>query len=139
MACFTFCSLGQVQLPEFTLNFTTLGFEYEGEATAGGFGGWEFHTWELFSVSVMSIIIPAIAILCFKNLKLQRKLCLIEILFIIVACIIAAFYGYTRYEGVYPGWSSAIISPLLALITDLIAYNRIGHDQKLLRSYDRLR
>ena len=36
MGCFTFMSLGQVQLPDYTCNFTTLGFDIEGIATDGG-------------------------------------------------------------------------------------------------------
>lgn len=30
MACFTFFSLGQVQMPDFSLEFTTMGFSIEG-------------------------------------------------------------------------------------------------------------
>ncbi len=51
MAAFTFMSLGQIQLPEYTLNFTTLGFYIEGEATNGAATGYVANTWLFFIVS----------------------------------------------------------------------------------------
>ncbi len=58
MGIFTFLSLGQIQLPEYTLNFTTLGFCIEGDATNGAQSGFVAHTWVLFILSLMSCILP---------------------------------------------------------------------------------
>lgn len=139
MATFSFISLGQIQLPEYSLNFTTLGFCIEGISTNGAPSGFVAHTWIFFILSILSAIIPLIAIFLFKNLKLQKKLCLFEVLFIMAVAIVGATYGYNTIDGGEISWSSMIIAPLLALIADVMAYNRINSDQKLLRSVDRIR
>lgn len=139
MACFTFCSLGQIQLPDYTCNFTTLGFDIEGEATEGGPAGFVVRTWMFFILSVMSFIIPFIAIFCFRNMKLQKSLCWISILFIVAATVIGAVSGYTTFPDASVSWSSLIIAPLLAFIAVILAYNRIRSDERKLRAADRLR
>lgn len=139
MACFTFCSLGQVQLPDYSLNFTTLGFSIEGESTGGAPTGYVAYTWPFFIVSILSFLIPLISIFLFKNMKLQKTLCLIELLFIMALIAIGAAYGYCQFEGAAVSWSSLIVAPMLAFVADVMAYNRISHDQRLLRAADRLR
>ena len=139
MACFTFLSLGQVQLPDYSLNFTTLGFTYEGVATAGSPSGYYAHTWAFFIVSLLSIILPAINIFLFKNLRLQKNVCLIEVFFLIALLAIGIVYGYYYFDDAYVSWSSIIIAPLIAFVSDLMAYNRINSDQRLLKAADRLR
>lgn len=138
MFTFTFLSLGQIQLPDYTLNFTTLGFKIEGETT-GGISGYYMHTWSFFIVALMSGIFPLINIFLFRNLNLQKTICLIEILFIIASISIGCGYGYSSIEGYSVKWSSLIIAPILALIATFMAYTRIRSDQKLLRSADRIR
>lgn len=139
MACFTFMSLGQIQLPEATLDFTTIGFKIEGESTGGAPSGYALHTWGFFTVSLLSVVIPLIALFSYKNLRLQKNLCLIEILMLIAAVTIGAAYGYYHYAVAQVSWSSLIIAPALAFISDVMACNRIVRDQKLLRSVDRIR
>lgn len=139
MACFTFFSLGQAQFSEYTLNFTTLGFSYEGIPTDGAPSGYQSHTWIFFVISLMSAILPLIAIFLYKNLSLQIRLCLIEILFLIATTVVGAAYGYYQFPDAEVSWSSLIIAPLIAFVADIMAYNRISHDRRLLRSADRLR
>lgn len=139
MACFTFMSLGQVQLPEQTLDFTTLGFTIEGVATDGAPSGYLEHTWAFFIVSLMSAIIPLVNIFLFKNMKLQKTLCLIEVLFLLALTAIGCAYGYWHFDGYQVSWSSLIVAPLLAFVADIMAYNRICADQRLLRAADRIR
>ena len=138
MAAFSFCSLGQVQTPEFTLNFTALGLSYEGEPTGNAPSGYYLTTWYFFAVSLLSAMLPLLSIFCFKNLPLQKKLCLVEVLLIIAVCAIAASLGYNVEQGNI-GWSSLICAPVLALIATIMAYQRINKDHKLLLSVDRLR
>lgn len=138
MAAFTFMSLGQVQLPEYSLNFTTLGFCIEGETT-GGQSGFYMQTLPFFIVSLMSAIIPLIDIFIFKNLRLQKTLCLIELLFLFATIAIGAVYGYSTFVGFSVSWSSLVIAPFLAIIAIVMAYTRISSDERLLRSADRLR
>lgn len=139
MACFTFMSLGQVQLTDYSLNFTTLGFTYEGIPTDGAISGYYLHTWGFFIVSLMSVILPLINIFLFKNLKLQKNVCLIEIFFLLALLAIGVVYGYYHFETTTVSWSSIIIAPLIAFVADLMAYNRICSDQRLLRAADRIR
>ncbi len=139
MATFSFLSLGQIQLSDYTLNFTTLGFYIEGEATNGVASGYYMHTWSFFIVSLMCAIIPLIDIFLFKNLRLQKTLCLIGILFILAAVSIGCGYGYCTFDGISVSWSSLIIAPLIAVIALVMAYSRINADQKMLRSVDRIR
>lgn len=139
MACFTFMSLGQFQTDAETLNITTCGIYYEGQATGNAPTGQYSSSWFFFIMSLMSAIIPFIAIFLFKNLKLQKSVCIIELLFIAATIIIAGVVGYDTIEGVAPGWSSIAISPFLAFILTLMAWQRINKDKKLLASVDRIR
>lgn len=139
MGCFTFMSLGQVQLPDYTLNFTTFGFSYEGEATNGAPVGYLMHTWGLFIVALLSAIIPVINIFLFKNLRLQKRLCMIEILFLIAVIAAGAIYAYTGVDNGAVSWSSLVCAPFIALLADIMAFNRINADDRLLKSADRLR
>ncbi|MDE5868695.1 MAG: DUF4293 domain-containing protein, partial [Muribaculaceae bacterium] len=84
MACFSFLSLGQVQLPDATLNFTALGFWYEGESAATAAEHSAMSTIGLFVLSILSPLFALIASFSFKNLKTQLRLVLIDILFIVV-------------------------------------------------------
>lgn len=139
MGCFTFMSLGQVQLPNYSLDFTTLGFSVVGKSTDGAPTGFILRTWAFFIVSLMSVIIPAVNIFLYNNLKLQKTLCLVELLFILTACGVGCIYGYNQFEDANVSWSSLIIAPVLAFIADWLAWKRIRHDERLLRSADRLR
>lgn len=139
MAVFSFMSLGQVQLPEYTLNFTTLGFYIEGEPAPGAPSGYTVHTWLFFIVSVMSAIIPLINIFMFKNLRLQKNLCLFEILFLIAVTCVGCYYGFYTYTDAETGWSSLIVAPLLAFVATVMAYGRISSDQRKLAAVDRIR
>lgn len=140
MACFTFMSLGQFQTTDYSINFTTLGLSYEGEATNGAPTGYlPGRPWVLFVVSLMSAILPFVAIFCFKNLRLQKRLCYIEILFIMVASAIAAKVGYTPVYDTTVSWSSIIIAAPVSLVAVIAALRCIISDHRKLRSADRLR
>lgn len=139
MACFTFCSLGQISTPQYQLDFTTLGFSIEGVPTGNSASGFVAHTWFLFIISLMSIIIPFINIFLYKNLPLQKRVCLIEILFILSAICIAGWEGYRGIEGYYIAWTSLAIAPFLALILMIMAWTMINKDHRLLKSVDRIR
>lgn len=136
MACFTFLSLGQLQSPEYTLNFTTLGFTYEGSNAPAHYAA---STWILFVISLLSAVLPFITIFLFKNLALQKRLCLIESLILVAVIIVGAVYGYhAPYEGTV-SWSSLACAPFISLIAIAMAYQGISKDARLLRDSERLR
>lgn len=141
MACFTFFSLGQVQMPDYSLDFTTLGFTIEGEGAPGTSSGYFMHTWAFFIVSLLSFILPFIAIFMFRNMSLQKMICKIEVFFLVALVVIGCFYGYSSeaLQGNQVSWSSLIITLPVALAADILAYVRISADQRLLRSTERLR
>jgi len=139
MGCFTFMSLGQVQLANYTLNFTTRGFIYEEIATDGAPSGYMMRTVLFFIISVASFVLPLINIFLFKRLGLQKRLCLIEVLLLIAVISVGAMYGYTGIDGGTVSWSSLVCAPFLALIADIMAFNRICADDRKLRAADRLR
>lgn len=139
MGLFTFLSLGQVQLPTATLNFTTIGFSVEGISTDGGVSGCYMHTWPLFLLSILCMVIPIINIFLFKNLKLQRSLCSVEALFIVALAIVAVVYGYFTFRPVAVSWSSIICAPFIAIIADFMAYRMIKSDHEKIKSIDRIR
>ena len=137
MACFTFLSLGQVQTQDFTDNFTCLGFAAEGEMTAPETVVNQ-STWFLFILSLMSTILPFINIFLYKNLPLQKRVCVFEIMFLIATIVVAAYEGYCAYP-VAVAWSSLALAPFLALILMIMAWRLINRDHNLLRSVDRIR
>lgn len=139
MACFTFLSLGQVQTADYTFSFTTLGFCYEGEATGGAPTGYLIHTWYFFIISLMSIILPLIDIFLFKNLRLQKRVCLVSLIFIIATMATGASLGYGCIEGGSIGWSEIVLAPFIAIVTTVLAWYCMQRDHKLLQSADRLR
>lgn len=139
MACFSFLSLGQVQTLDYSYNFNCLGFSVEGTPDPGTPGGYRVYTWFLFIIAVMSAILPFINIFLYKNLPLQKRVCLIEILFIVVAICLAGWEGYRGMPGYEVQWSSLAIAPFLALILMIMAWSLINKDHKLLKSVDRIR
>ena len=139
MALFSFLSLGQVQLTDATLNFTALGFCVEGEQANGASNVCYLSTVHFFIISLLSAIIPLISIFLFKNIKLQMKTCLFEILFIVVVIVIAGYEGYYAIPEGSVSWSSIIVAPFIALIATVMAYSRISADYRTLRSVDRIR
>lgn len=139
MACFAFVSLGQVQTPDYTFNFTSLGFTYEGEATNGAPTGYFLHTWYFFILTLTTTVLALIDIFLFRNLRLQKRICMVTLLFTIASAAVCAGIGYTAVEGYAVSWSSMALCPVLAVIAIIMAYRCMSRDERLLRSADRLR
>lgn len=139
MACFSFASLGQLDFAEYSLKFTTLGFELDGNLNPESDPYYQ-HTWIFFTVSILSCVIPFINIFLFKNLNLQKRLCIFEILFLIALLTICFTYVPCRLDNTCDvTWSWIISAPFISIISTVIAYIRIRADQRLLQSVDRLR
>ncbi|MDE6536710.1 MAG: DUF4293 domain-containing protein [Muribaculaceae bacterium] len=140
MGFFTFMSLGQVQLPDLTtLNFTTFGFQYEGTQPTGAADPYYMQTWGFFVISLLTCILPFINIFLFKNTRLQKMVCLIELLLLVAVIVVGAIYGYNGIDNAAVSWSTIICAPFLALIITVMAFNRISADERLLRSAERFR
>lgn len=138
MACFTFLSLGQVQLPDYSINFNTLGFSYEGMATGGVPSGEVQYTWSFFAISLLSAILPLIDIFFYSRPKLQRRICLFEIILILAVVAVGAVYGYRTFAPYQASWSSLVIAPVVSIVAVILAYRMIGSDMRKIRESDRL-
>lgn len=137
MGCFTFLSLGQVQTTDFSFNFTTCGLYPEGEST--GMTAEPITTWYFFAVSLLSTIIPLIAIFTFKNMRLQKRLCMLTLLFLVCVIAIGALLAYQSIDNSSIQWSSLVCAPFISMIAICMAYNRINRDYRLLRDSERIR
>lgn len=136
MGCFSFMSLGQITTPDFTYNFTALGISAEGNLTGGPMPE-STNTWYFFAVSILSAILPLIAIFTFKQFKLQKNLCLLTMLMLVCVICIGAVIGYAGDYNV--SWTSLVCAPFIALIATIMAYQRICSDHRKIMSADRLR
>lgn len=137
MGCFSFLSLGQVQTSDFTFNFTASGFFQEGIST--GATAEPVSTWYFFAVSLISMVLPFIAIFTFKNYKLQKNLCLLTLLMLVCVIIIGAELGYQTIDGGEVEWSSIVCAPYISIIAVCMAYGRINRDHKIIADSERLR
>ncbi len=83
----------------------------------------------LLIVGVVTAVLLFISIFLYKNLDLQKRTIVASCILIVGSMIIAAITGL---------WLSFVYT-VPALLASVWAYVRVGADQKLLRSYDRLR
>lgn len=138
MGCFSFFSLGQLQTPDTSYNFTALGLFPEGQSTASE-APQCISTWYLFAVSILSALLPLIAIFTYRKLPLQKTLCLLTVITLIGVICAAAVIAYQSIDGATISWSSWVCAPFISLIAVLMAYNRISADQRKIRESERLR
>ncbi len=135
MGLFSFCSLGQIQGADITVNVTAL------RMTVEGTGATYMSTVYLFVVSLLCVLLPLIGIFRFKAPKVQRKICWLSIVLVIACCCTALlttrFAEVPGAEGV--GYSSIAFAPFIALVALIVAIRCIGSDLKKLSGYERLR
>jgi len=98
----------------------------------------------LIPLSVIGLLICILsfsAIFLFKNRKVQLKAAVIVILLTIVfiGMILFYFFGVTGKFQAEPVPGFKMIIPFLMLISGILAYRGIKRDEKLVRSYERLR
>lgn len=97
-----------------------------------------------FSLSAVIILIPilsVISILFFKSIRIQKILTLIVIAFSLCLVILVIYYSYflmKNYDtNLAPGLKMVI--PVIILLSTILAYRGISNDDRLIKSYDRLR
>jgi len=108
-------------------------------------GGQGFEQIEkLLPVSSLIILIPVLSLLTiffFKKRKIQLWLALSVIILIVGFIFVLIYYSWiviTEYNAeIVPGFKMVI--PVLMLIFSVLAYRGIRKDDRLVRSYDRLR
>lgn len=93
----------------------------------------------LIIINLLIGLLLLIDIFLFKNLAFQRLVAAVCILMIIVSAV-TTFIILTKCGDMWQiAWAGAPVGLVCALICTLLARYRMGIDQKILRSYDRLR
>lgn len=140
MACFTFLPFGIITTPEVTYTLTGLGFYPQGVATDAN-APEVVHTWYFFMLSITTIVLLLLDIFLYKNLRLQQRVCMVAILFIIADGCVAGLLGFWafREDGGHIYWQTAALCPFMAVVGAILAYYRMMQDYSLLRAADRLR
>lgn len=139
MAWFCCVAVGQVNTADFTLNFYPLGFKFEGQYDNPAYAGWYLYTWSFLISAIVCALLPLIAIFCYRNLKLQKALCLISCLFLCETVAVGANYGYNLIEGAQVTWNQMAFAPLLAFCACIFAWTLIRKDQRRISAADRIR
>jgi len=92
-------------------------------------------------IIILVAVLSVITIFFFKNRKLQLLLSGILTALISVLILVSFYYSYSvisKYDTTFvPGVKMAL--PFLQLIFSILAYRGIKKDDKLVKSYDRLR
>ena len=103
-------------------------------------GGVSMTSSVLLAIQVLTASIGAWAIVGFRNRPRQAKLCVVNMLLLIVWYALAAFYtlhvGYRDYSF---HADLAICFPLIAIILYWMARRGVLADEKLVRAADRIR
>jgi hypothetical protein len=101
-------------------------------------------TGHFFPVPVISVLVPLlglIAIMSYKNRKLQKKIILFDILLelILIISVFILLLPVVQHNSanLIPGYR--IIMPILCIIFFVLAYLGVKKDDELVKSYDRLR
>ena len=114
--------------------FEAMGIYLNGELTDS--------TWGLFVIGLMSSIAALITIFLYKNRILQIRLSIFNIVLMIGFYL---YFGFIMYR-VYPvenlefskvGFGA--IMPIVSIILTILAIRKIGADEALIRSLNRLR
>lgn len=95
----------------------------------------------LFILLLLTCTISVAAIFTYNNRKRQIKMCVINILLIIVWYISYFFIGFVTYNSKTTEFKMSLTAsfPAISLILNIMARNAIKADEKLVKSADRIR
>lgn len=95
----------------------------------------------LAAIIILIPVLSVISILLFKSRRIQKVLTLIIITFSLCLIILVTYYSYILMKNysteLVPGVK--IVIPLIILIAAILSYRGISKDDRLVKSYDRLR
>lgn len=140
MACFTFIPFATISTLDVTYNLTGLGFYPQGTSTSVD-PPEIIHTWYLFMMCLTTIVILLIDIFLYKNIRLQQRICMVAVLFIVADGCVGGLLGFWTFrpEGFELWWTTNALCPFIALFSAIFAYYRMAQDYSLLKAADRLR
>lgn len=90
-------------------------------------------------LNIVIALLLFIAIFMYKNLKLQMRITCIGMLLIVASAITGAFITYYTISGASVIWYGGVLELICALLFAQCALRCMKSDEKLLKSYDRLR
>lgn len=97
--------------------------------------------WPLVAVVSLISLLSLITVFLFRNRKIQSLMALSVIFLTVVLIAVLSYYAYLVTENyritIIPGLKMAI--PVLILVFSILAYRGIVKDDRLVKSYDRLR
>lgn len=129
MAFFSFGDLATVVNDLGTFPFSAMGYA-DGSAQVAA------STWYFFAISLLSAILPLIAIFRYRNLRLQKRLCSISALIMAAVAVV----GFVLNMGAQQvSYSVLAAAPFVGIIACFVARNMISSDEKKLRAVDRFR
>lgn len=103
-------------------------------------GGHDFGVWPLFAVLLLLCPIEIYTIFAYQNRVLQSKMCILGVLLVFVWYILyVIFIQSCETPDTHFAVSFGVCLPLLSAIFLLMARQGIIHDEKLVRSADRIR
>ena len=97
--------------------------------------------WPLYFLIVLILLLSFITIIIYRNMKLQILFSRFVIILSSLLVVALSYYSYfiidNYYCSIIPGIKLAL--PLFILLFAILACRGILHDERLLKSYDRLR
>ncbi len=139
MGLASFSTLAQIQGTDYTFGVNALGYFYEGIPTGNAPSGYAANTWMLFILTVVGALLPLIDIFLFRNLRRQMSLAVVSMLFVVSAAAVAAVGTYGFADGATVVWTQLSCAPLIALVAEIMAWQRINSDRRKIEAADRFR
>lgn len=122
-----------------SFSFDVAGNEYVVGTLATGVDGKTSINLLMLCLNGLVVVLTAIAIFSYKNLKLQKRLCSISIILLIALLISIGvmILGATDEQNLSIDISNVL--PVVSLFLLFLAYRGISRDQRILSDSDRLR
>lgn len=97
--------------------------------------------WGLTAIAAIIPIFALYTIFSFKNRLKQIRLCVLNMLFMLLYYVILITYVWLASQRLNVDWHLRFVTvfPLINLIFNYLAIGGIGKDEKLVKSLDRLR
>ena len=122
-----------------SFSFDVAGNEYVVGTLATGVDGKTSINLLMLCLNGLVVVLTAIAVFSYKNLKLQKRLCSISIILLIALLISIGLMilGATDEQNLSIDISNVL--PVVSLFLLFLAYRGISRDQRILSDSDRLR
>ena len=99
-------------------------------------------TWGLFALGAISAILALITVFLYKNRMLQIRLSIFNIVLMVGFYLFFGFLVWKMNPGtdlIFQKVNIGIVMPVIAIILTILAIRKIGADEALVRSLNRLR